>query len=293
MLPSYTMCDKRSLEKRSASRQIGADSIAESRPGRSAALSSLLALAVAFNLVGCTMAPVDPAAAAKIKSITVTRVVLPEYSYLGLDGEAAAKSAGVVAGYVAFGVLGLAAGDTIRAQTEAPYRAAIKGALSVGNQPSFDQVMNQEVEKELKARGVHALFVPPPPRLLDDSGYDFTSTTVDGDILLEIYPLQVGFSYQSGNAAPMVDVRWRLLAKYPGGKLVETHRGSVVHRNTKTLGGPIGEAIPANPEYLFKGQVTDLRAHGEKPIRAMQELASRTAHMIVERAHPVPVATKQ
>lgn len=244
----------------------------------------------ALTIAGCTMSPVDPAAVAKFKTLAVTRVELPEYSYIGLDGEAAAKSVGVVAGYYAFGVFGLAVGDVMRAKSEQPYRDAIRDALGA-YQPNFERTINQQVQAGLKARGASITFMAPPPRLSDNSGYDYGNAGTDADAVLEIFPLQVGFSYQNGEAAPMIDIRWRLLARYPNGKLIETNRGSVVHRNTKAVLGQIGDAIPANSAYQFKGHVSELKSHGDKPHLAMQELATRTASMIVERAYPV-VATK-
>ncbi len=253
--------------------------------------TSLAFILCSLTLVGCTSSPVDPSSAAKIKSFTVTRVQLPEYSYLGLDGEAAAKSAGVLVGYAAFGVLGLAAGDIAKAKSEQPYREAIREALA-NRSPSFEQTINQGVEAEIKSRGASVAFISPPPRLADNSGYDYDGADFRSDALLELYPLQAGFSYQNEEAAPIIDIRWRILLRYPNGKLIETNRGSVVHRNTKSFIGQIGDAIPANPAYLFKGHVTDLKTHGDKPHLAMQELAVRVSKMIVERAYPLPVSNK-
>ena len=244
-----------------------------------------------FTLAGCTVAPVDPASAAKIKSFTITRLELPEYTYLGLDGEAAAKSVGVIAGYAAFGVLGLAASDVIRAKSEQPYRDAIRDALA-NRGPTFEETLNKRVETELKARGARVTFIAPPPRLADNSGYEYANADFDSDAVLEIYPLQAGFSYQNDSAAPIIDIRWRILVRYPNGKLIETNRGSVVHRNTKSVIGQIGEAIPANAAYQFKGHVTELKLHGDKPHQAMQELALLVANSLVGRAYPLPVIAK-
>jgi hypothetical protein len=252
--------------------------------------SSLVAT-VALAITGCTTSPVDPLTVSKFKSISVTRVELPEYSYVGLDGEAAAKSAGVIVGYFAFGVFGLAAGDVMRAQSEQPYRTAIRDALAT-DQPNFERTINQQLDAGLKARGANTSFISPPPRLPDNSGYDYANASTDADAVLEIYPLVVGFSYQSGEAAPMIDIRWRLLARYPNGKLIETNRGSVVHRNTQTVVGQVGDAIPPNPAYKFKGHVSELKTHGERPRLAMQELATQAARVIVERAYPVATVSK-
>lgn len=252
---------------------------------------SLILFLCSLSIVGCTTGPVDPKAAAKIKSFTVTRLVLPEYSYVGLDGEAAAKSAGVLVGYAAFGILGLAASDVIKAKSEQPYRDAIRDALA-NREPSFEQALSQSVEAELKSRGALVTFMAPPPRMPDNSGYDFGNADFNSDAVLELYPLIAGFSYQNQEAAPIIDIRWRILVRYPNGKLIETSRGSVVHRNTKSVIGQIGESIPSNPAYLFKGHVTDLKTHGDKPHQAMQELALRISRMTVERAYPLPVNGK-
>ena len=252
---------------------------------------SLVLFLCGLSIVGCTTGPVDPATASKIKSFTVTRLELPEYSYVGIDGEAAAKSAGVLVGYAAFGVLGFAAADAIKAKSEQPHRNAIRDALA-NHGPSFEQTLNQRVEAELKLRGASVTFIAPPPRMPDNSGYDFGNADFSSDAVLELYPLMVGFSYQNQQAAPIVDIRWRILVRYPNGQLIETNRGSVVHRNTKSVIGQIGEAIPSNSAYLFKGHVTDLKSHGDKPHQVMQELALRVSGMIVERAYPLPVTFK-
>ncbi len=253
--------------------------------------TSLILFLCGLSLVGCTTGPVDPAAAAKIKSFTVTRLVLPEYSYVGIDGESAAKSAGVLVGYAAFGILGLAASDAIRAKSEQPYRDAIRDALA-NRGSSFEQVLNQSIEAELKSRGARVAFIAPPPRMADNSGYDFGNADYGSDAVLELYPLVVGFSYQNNEAAPVIDIRWRILVRYPNGSLIETNRGSVVHRNTKSVIVQIGESIPSNAAYRFTGHVTELKTHGDKPNQAMQELAHRVSSMIVERAYPLPITGK-
>ena len=57
MLPSLSMCDKRSLEKRSASRQIGADSSAALSSGRASLLRATALVAIVLALVGCAGSP--------------------------------------------------------------------------------------------------------------------------------------------------------------------------------------------------------------------------------------------
>ncbi|MFO1342011.1 MAG: hypothetical protein U1F05_02565 [Burkholderiales bacterium] len=63
---------------------------------------------------GCTSVAVNPSAVESVKAVTITRLALPEYSYMGRDMEASAKRVGVVGGYYALGVFGLAVGDAIK-----------------------------------------------------------------------------------------------------------------------------------------------------------------------------------
>ncbi len=229
---------------------------------------------------------VDPSKVATIKSITITRLELPEYTYLGRDGESAAKHAGVAVSYYALGVFGLAVGDAVRTKSEQPYRDAIKSALD-GSKPSFEATLNSKLEEALSQRGIKTSWISAPPKLPDNSGYDLTNTDATTDFVIELFPFAAGFSFEKGASHPNVDIRWRLLKRYPSGKLIETNRGTVFYDATFNLGNPTSVQIPANNEYAFRGHVTDLKAHGEKPAIAMRLIAEQVAKITAERALPI------
>lgn len=248
-------------------------------------LQNLATVALLALIASCTSVPVDPNQIAQVKKVTITRLDLPEYSYLGRDGTAAAKQVGVAAGYYAFGLLGLAVGDAIRSQSEQPYREAIGKALRQ-HPPTLEQRVQTTIEENLAKRGIEVTWIAPPPKLPDNSGYDLSTADAGTDYVIELFPFAAGFSFEKGKSNPNLDIRWRLMKRYPSGRLIETNRGSVFYDATLNIGGPASVQIPTNPDYAFDGHVSELGKHGEKPAVAMRDLGTRLAQLVIERALP-------
>jgi hypothetical protein len=247
--------------------------------------SHLLPALLVALLAACTSAPVDPAATSKIKSVSITKVYFPEYSYFGRDGEAAAKSLGVAASAYAFGVFGMVAGEVAKSKSEQPYRDAIRMALS-GKGPEFAEVVDQNIVQLLQSRGIRTTLVAAPPKLADNSGYDFGNSDSSEDYTLELFPYSIGFAYGKETSTPYVDLRWRLLRRYPNGKLIEAYRGSVYYSDPQLTLAPNGVLLPVKPEYRFAGHMTSLSSHADRPAVAMRELAKSVADTVIERAFP-------
>jgi hypothetical protein len=237
-------------------------------------------------LNGCTSVAVDPSKVASVKAITVTRLELPEYTYLGRDGEAALKNLGVTATTYGLGLFAGVIGESARIKSEQPYRDAIKLALDT-SEPSFASALNAKLEAFLNQRGIAVNWIPAPPKLADNSGYDLANTDAVTDYVIEVFPFATGFSYEKATSNPNVDMRWRLLKRYPSGKLIETNRGTVFYDATLGLGSPSSVRIPVNAEYSFPGHVTELKKHGDKPAIAMRAIAEEVARVTAERALPV------
>ena len=184
----------------------------------------VLGLAATMVLAACTSAPIDQSVAAKIKSVTVTKMYLPEYTYTGRDNEALAFAGASAVGAYAFGVFGMVAADVAKNRAELPYRQAIKAALSESG-PSFAEVVDLKIADNLAARGIRANFISAPPKASDNSGYDFANADFADQYALELMPFAAGFAQEPQLSTPMVDVRWRLLERYPNGRLIEVARG--------------------------------------------------------------------
>jgi hypothetical protein len=252
-------------------------------------LQKILALALLASLGACTSVPVDPNKISEVKKVTITKLDLPEYTYLGRDGTAAAKHAGVAASYYAFGVIGLAVGDAIRAQSEQPFRDAIGKSLRQ-HTPTFENTVQTTIEQKLSQRGITVTWIAPPSKLPDNSGYDLATADADTDLVVELFPFAAGFSFEKGKSNPNLDIRWRLLKRYPNGRLIETNRGTVFYDATINIGGLSSVQIPTNLDYAFDGHVLELGKHGDKPAIAMRELGVRLAQIVIERALPVSQA---
>ena len=238
-------------------------------------------LLVAVGLAACTSAPVDQATAAKIKSVTITKLYLSEYTYFGRDGEAAAKSLGTAAVGYAFGVFGIAAAEAARAKSEQPYRDAIKAAVSKEG-VGFGDIVDARVGDLLKAKGIRATFIAPPPRTSE--GFDYGNIDTNDNYVLELLPFAAGFTYGKEASTPSVDIRWRLLERYPGGRLIEIFRGSIYYSHYPLLGAKNSVQVPMDTAHRFPGHVTDLAKHGEAPSKAMRQIAENVATAIVEKA---------
>jgi|GEM_PF-3570547 len=234
---------------------------------------------------GCTSMAVDPAKIADVKTVTITRLALPEYSYLGRDAEALAKNLGVTATAYGLGMVGFVFADAARIKSEQPYRDAIRAAL-IDHPPGFDIALNTKLEEVLSQRGIKVVWTSPPPRLPDNSGYDFANADAATDYVIELFPFSAGFSYEKKTSNPHVDVRWRLLKRYPGGKIIESNRGTVFYDAGQSIGNPSSVQIATNTEYAFAGHVTELKNHADKPAMAMRAIAEQVARITAERALP-------
>jgi len=234
---------------------------------------------------GCTSMAVDPSKIADVKTVTITRLQLPEYSYLGRDAEAFAKNLGVAATTYGLGLFGGVLGEAARIKSEQPYRDAIRAAL-IDHPPSFDVALNTKLEEVLSQRGIKVVWMSSPPRLPDNSGYDFANADSETDYVIEVFPFSAGFSYEKKTSNPHVDIRWRLLKRYPGGKLIESNRGTVFYDAALSIGNPSSVQIPTSAEYAFTGHVTELKNHADKPAMAMQAIAEQVARITAERALP-------
>lgn len=228
---------------------------------------------------------VDPAKVAEVKTVTITRLELPEYSYLGRDAEAFAKNLGVAATTYGLGLVGGVFVEAARIKSEQPYRDAIRAAL-IDHQPGFDAALNAKLEETFSQRGIKVIWMTAPSRLADNSGYDFALSDATTDYVIEVFPFSAGFSYEKKASSPNVDIRWRLLKRYPGGKLIESNRGTVFYDAVLSIGNPSSVQIPTNPEYAFTGPVTDLKNHAGKPAMAMRAIAEQVAKITAERALP-------
>lgn len=228
---------------------------------------------------------VDHSQTKQIKTITITRVAIPEYSYSGRDTAAFGRAAGTAVAAYAFGVFGAVGGDIARAQMEEPFRKAIRDALDA-YQPNFATSLNNAVETAFAARGVKVEWISGLPRLPDDSGYDLANADANTDFLVELYPFVTGFSYGKEVSEPVVDIRWRLFKRYGGGKYIESNRNTVYYDGLVDIGSPGSVRLPVNAEYRFPGHVNALRLQGEKPAIAMRAIASQIGEIVAEKIVP-------
>lgn len=246
---------------------------------------------VALALASCTAVSVNPSDVANIKKITVIELQVPEYHYRadGVDG--VAKAVGMGAAVYGFGAIGGVIGSVAVAKMEQPYRDAIRDALAPHG-PSFMTTFNNEIESALKARGIVTAWTKPPELLADGSGYDLAGAGFDSDYLIELLPVGVGFGYDDQASYPSVNVRWRLIRRYPGDKFIETNRGYVLYHKVGMPAATIPAVAQVAPvaEYRFPGPVNHLSKYGEAPAVAMRSIARDAARLTAQRA--LPVATQ-
>lgn len=248
---------------------------------------SVLTVCLIIAVGGCTSMAVDPTAVANIKSVTVVQLQVPEYNYAGGGVEGAAKSMGIAAAAYGFGGLGIVASGIAISKLEQPHREAIRDALAP-YRPSFATAFNQELEATLTKRGIATIWIPPPAMLADNSAYDLSAANIDTDYVIELFPSFVGFVYDGSASRPNINVRWRLIKRYPGGKFIETNRGYIIYQSTasETTSLPSIAQVPHVSEYLYAGHVNKLADYGEAPPAALRDIARKAAQLTAQRTLP-------
>lgn len=242
------------------------------------------------SLSGCTSVAVDTTQTRQMKTVTVTRVVIPEYSYVGRDTAAVGQALGTAAAAYALGVFGAVGSDIARTKMEEPYRKAISEAIDAFP-PGFAAATSASIENAFLSRGVKVNWVGNLVRLTDNSGYDLSVVDADTDFLIELFPFVTGFSYSKEACEPVVDMRWRLLKRYANGKYIETNRGTVYYDPIVSVGSAGSVRLPVIPEYRYPGHTNGLRLHGEKPAAALRAIGTQIGEVVVEKI--IPTADKK